>query len=196
MKIVGLTGGIGTGKSTASKYLADNGFAVIDADQIAREVVEPGQPLLEKLRETFGAGIIRVDGSLDRKALAAIVFADERKRDELDRVMHGRILQVIDEQIRELQGQGVCRGIILDAPLLFETGLEQKCDQTWLLVADTEIRIRRVCSRDGSTPQEVEARMKSQMDDREKRRRAGVVLDNSGSRRELEEKLNQVMAQL
>ena len=79
---------------------------------------------------------------------------------------------------------------------MFETGLEEKCDQTWLLVADTGIRIRRVCSRDGSTPQEVEARMKSQMDDREKRRRAGIVLDNSGSRRELEEKLNQVMAQL
>ncbi|MCC2865337.1 dephospho-CoA kinase [Ihubacter massiliensis] len=196
MKIIGLTGGIGAGKSTASKYLAKNGYAVIDADQIAREVVEPGKPLLAELRQAFGAEIIKTDGSLDRKALAAIVFEDEAGRRKLNRIMHSNIIQVIDKRIEASCRQETCKGIIIDAPLLFETGLEEKCDQTWLLVADWETRIRRVCARDGAAPQEVEARIKSQMDDEEKRKRADLVIDNSGSRQELEQKLKTVIAQL
>ncbi|MCQ4635928.1 dephospho-CoA kinase [Anaerovorax odorimutans] len=196
MEIIGLTGGIGTGKSTASAFLAERGFAIIDADKIARAVVEPGEPLLKKLEVVFGEGIIKKDGSLDRKGLAAIVFTDKTKRQELDRIMHGTIIRVIDDRLRKLSAESACRAIVIDAPLLFETGLEKKCSQVWVLTADQEIRIQRVCRRDGTTPEEVRARISSQLDDDEKKRRADMVIDNSGSRQALENKLQHMIDQI
>lgn len=196
MKIIGLTGGIGTGKSTASGYLREQGFAVIDADQIAREIVEPGQPLLKELGRLFGEKIINEDGSLDRKGLAAIVFQNKERREALDKIMHGRIIEVIDERIDCYQRQGACRGIILDAPLLFETGLEKKCDKVLLITADTELRIARVCARDGMTPEAVSARIKNQMSDQEKKAKADWTLDNSGSKEALLEKLDELFSNL
>lgn len=196
MQIIGLTGGIGTGKSTASGYLREQGFAVIDADQIAREIVEPGQPLLKELGRLFGEEIINEDGSLNRKGLAAIVFQNKERREALDKIMHGRIIEVIDERIDCYQRQGACRGIILDAPLLFETGLEKKCDQVLLITADTELRIARVCARDGMTPEEVSARIKNQMGDQEKKAKADWTLDNSGSKEALLEKLDELFSNL
>lgn len=193
-KVIGLTGGIGTGKSTASAYLRKKGFFVIDADQIARQIVEPGQPLLKTLIQTFGAQILKKDGSLDRKALASIVFQDVEKRALLDRIMHGEILTMIDRQIEQYRKEP-CGGILIDAPLLFETGLDKKCDRTWLIMADREIRIARVCARDNMTQEEVGDRIRNQMDDAEKQKRADIIIDNSGSRRELEQKLDEVLKQ-
>lgn len=185
MKVIGLTGGIGTGKSTVSAYLKEHGFAVVDADRIAHEVVEPGKPLLTELAAAFGGELIRQDGTLDRKGLAAIVFPDPEKRRQLDRIMHGRILEEIRRQVGVHQEAGVCRGVIMDVPLLFETGLDKDCHQVWVVTADQEIRIARVCARDGMRPEEVKARMANQMDDAEKCRRADKLIDNSGNRGEL-----------
>lgn len=184
MRVVGLTGGIGTGKSTASEYLRKQGFSIIDADRISREIVEPGTLLLKELEKNFGSGIIKDDGTLDRKALAAIVFSDKEKKSRLDGLMHGHILDEIERKISKSQsGEG--RGIIVDAPLLFETGLEKKCDQVWLITADEKLRILRVCERDGMDPEEVRARIQNQMADEEKKERAHRIVDNSGSKEAL-----------
>ena len=184
MRVSGLTGGIGTGKSTASEYLRKQGFSIIDADRISREIVEPGTLLLKELEKNFGSGIIKDDGTLDRKALAAIVFSDKEKKSRLDGLMHGHILDEIERKISESQsGEG--RGIIVDAPLLFETGLEKKCDQVWLITADEKLRILRVCERDGMDPEEVRARIQNQMADEEKKERAHRIVDNSGSKEAL-----------
>lgn len=184
MRVIGLTGGIGTGKSTASEYLRKQGFSIIDADRISREIVEPGTLLLKELEKNFGSGIIKDDGTLERKALAAIVFSDKEKKSRLDGLMHGHILDEIERKISESQsGEG--RGIIVDAPLLFETGLEKKCDQVWLITADEKLRILRVCERDGMDPEEVRARIQNQMADEEKKERAHRIVDNSGSKEAL-----------
>ena len=184
MRVIGLTGGIGTGKSTASEYLRKQGFSIIDADRISREIVEPGTLLLKELEKNFGSGIIKDDGTLDRKALAAIVFSDKEKKSRLDGLMHGHILDEIERKISESQsGEG--RGIIVDAPLLFETGLEKKCDQVWLITADEKLRILRVCERDGMDPEEVRARIQNQMADEEKKESAHRIVDNSGSKEAL-----------
>lgn len=184
MRVIGLTGGIGTGKSTASEYLRKQGFSIIDADRISREIVEPGTLLLKELEKNFGSGIIKDDGTLDRKALAAIVFSDKEKKSRLDGLMHGHILDEIERKISKSQsGEG--RGIIVDAPLLFETGLEKKCDQVWLITADEKLRILRVCERDGMDPEEVRARIQNQMADEEKKERAHRIVDNSGSKEAL-----------
>lgn len=181
MKVIGLTGGIGTGKSTVSSYLKEKEFAIVDADQIAREITAPGEPLLKELSEAFGTSLILQDGSLDRKALADIVFMNKEKKKKLDRMMHSRIIAEIENQVREYK-RGAYRGIILDVPLLFETGLEKMCDETWLLTADRQVRIERVCLRDGASPADVERRIQNQMDDEEKKKRADKILDNSGER--------------
>ena len=184
MRVIGLTGGIGTGKSTASEYLRKQGFSIIDADRISREIVEPGTLLLKELEKNFGSGIIKDDGTLDRKALAAIVFSDKEKKSRLDGLMHGHILDEIERKISESQsGEG--RGIIVDAPLLFETGLEKKCDQVWLITADEKLRFLRVCERDGMDPEEVRARIQNQMADEEKKERAHRIVDKSGSKEAL-----------
>lgn len=194
MRIIGLTGGIGTGKSTASDYLRKQGFAIIDADSVSREIVEPGTPLLEELTRHFGDNIRREDGSLDRKGLGAIVFADPKKRELLDRLTHGPILREIEARARALKKRGG-RGIIVDAPLLFETGLEEKCDQVWLITAEEALRIARVCARDGLTPEEVSARIGSQMEEGEKKKRADRVIDNSSSREALLRQLAGLLAE-
>lgn len=181
MKIIGLTGGIGTGKSTVSNFLRKQNFAIVDADLISREVVEPGRPLLKELEDAFGREIINEDGSLNRKGLAAIVFNDVEQRKLMDSIMHKEILAEMRSCMEKYQEQGIYQGIIIDAPLLFEIGLEKWCDQVWLVTADMDIRIQRVCARDNAVPAEVEARIRNQMADDEKRKLSDEILDNSGS---------------
>lgn len=195
MDVIGLTGGIGTGKSTVSAYLRENGFAIIDADQIARQVVEPGTPLLAELSREFGTDVLTEGGSLDRKALAAIVFADAEKRKKLDSLTHDKILQKIQEQIETYKATAAHRGIVIDAPLLFETGLDEKCQKTWLVTAKQDIRIARVCARDDMTAEEVVARIQNQMGDEEKKKRADQVIENSGTIRELKQQIQDLIEQ-
>jgi len=194
MKIVGLTGGIGSGKSTVSDYLISKGFHVLDADRIAREIVLPGSEMLIRLAAVFGKKIIQKDGSLDRKKLGEIVFSDPEKRKKLDSMMHLEILELIHErifQIREeaeksavaaIDPQQAARNkvIFIDAPLLFETGLDQSVEEIWVIDADEETRIRRIMERDGLKREEILDRIKSQMTRDEKNKRADVILDNTG----------------
>ena len=199
VRVVGLTGGIGTGKSTAAEYLKKKGFAHIDADQIGRDITADGSPMLPVLDGIFGPtgeygaegfDILREDGSLDRKALASIVFTDMKKKLKLDEVMFKAIIAET-KRLVEVYSQDDPVGILIDAPLLFEAGLDKECDLVLLIVADMDVRIHRVCARDGATEQEVRNRINSQMSDEEKISRSHVVVDNSGTLEELEKQLEE-----
>lgn len=194
MEIIGLTGGIGTGKSTVSGYLRQQNFAIVDADLISRQVVEPGKPLLADLEAAFGSEIILEDGSLDRKGLAAIVFNDVDQKKKMESIMHTAILAEMRRQMDAFAAAGAHRGIIIDAPLLFEIGLEKWCDKVWLVVADMDVRIQRVCARDNAVPEEVEARIRNQMSDEEKRRLSDHILDNSTTLEALHNQIDELLA--
>lgn len=197
VKVVGLTGGIGTGKSTAAEFLKKKGFAHIDADQIGRDITADGSPMLPVLNSIFGPGgehgvegidILREDGSLDRKALASIVFTNMDRKLKLDEVMFKAIVAET-ERLVDVYAETKPVGILIDAPLLFEAGLDKNCDMVLLIVADMDVRIHRVCARDGATEQEVRNRINSQMSDEEKKLRSDIIVDNSGTLEELETQL-------
>ena len=188
MRVIGLTGGIGTGKSTVSKYLASRGFEIIDADLIARQIVQPGSPLLDEIGRVFGAQFILPDGSLDRKALGAYVFQDSHRKKQLDDIMMGRIVSTIRERIRAAE----CN-VIVDAPLLFEVGLDADVEAVWLVDAADEVRIKRVCARDNIPAQQVSDRIKNQMPQSEKAAKSDEVIDNSGSEEELYQRIDRLI---
>jgi dephospho-CoA kinase len=173
--IIGLTGGIGAGKTTVAALLAQKGAFVIDTDLIARDVVEPASPALEAIRREFGDGVIRPDGALDRAALARIIFQDESKRTKLNELTHPEILK---RALAIIGAQPSDAIIVAVVPLLFESGFDRSCDQTVAVVASPEIRRARLQERDGISGSEVEARMKAQLPDAEYERRAGVVIRN------------------
>lgn len=197
VQVVGLTGGIGTGKSTAAEFLKSKGFAHIDADQIGRDITVDGSPMLPVLDEIFGPDgpygkkdvpILTETGSLDRKALASIVFTDMEKKLKLDEVMFKAIIAEVDRQI-DLLAANRPTGILIDAPLLFEAGLDDRCDMVMLIVADMDVRIHRVCARDGATEEEVLNRINSQMSDEQRKALSHVIIDNSGTKEEMEKQL-------
>lgn len=206
MIVLGITGGIGSGKTTAAGYLRSLGFACVDADQIGRELTAEGSPLLEILDREFGSdgkygrgiAILRdssIEGIkiLDRKALASVVFSDEKARARFDEIIHSRMLRIIRKQIEELRKKENIRGILLDAPLMYEAGCDTMCDRVILVTAPVEIRIERVMKRDGTTREDVVSRIKSQMSDEEKARLADFVVDNSGDTDELCRKLDEIV---
>lgn len=194
-KIIGLTGGVGSGKTTVSSYFAGRGFEVVDADKIAKAIVEAGSDVLEKLAGVFGDDILNGDGSLDRRKLAAKAFSDKALKNRMDGIMHGEILRIMKARIGELAESGYTGVIILDIPLLFEikTGLEEDIEEIWVVDAEEEIRIKRVIERDGITRDEVLKIMDNQLSGAEKRKRAHIVIDNSGSSEELYLKLDELV---
>ena len=194
--LVGLTGTIATGKSTVSRMFAHLGARVIDADLLAREVVMPGQPAYARIVEEFGPQVVQEDGSLDRKALGAVVFADAAKRKRLEEITHPaigarqqRILSVLDEEAFE----GV---VIWDAALLFEGGGVAKMDRVVVVYADPETERRRLMERDGLSDADARARIASQMPVGEKAKLADHVIDNSGTREDTERQVQTVYGAL
>lgn len=197
MRIVGLTGGIGSGKSTVTDYLITRGFYVLDADKIAREIVLPGSDMLIELSAVFGKGILLEDGSLDRKKLGEIVFSDAEKKKTLDRLMHTRILELIHERIIQFREESEhASAIFIDAPLLFETGLDKSADEIWVIDADDETRIRRIMARDGLQREEILKRIESQMTREEKNSRADVILDNTGDQEALYRQIDELLKKI
>ncbi|MEW5936053.1 MAG: dephospho-CoA kinase [Bacillota bacterium] len=178
--MVGLTGGIGCGKSTVASVLRELGARVVDADQVAREVLAPGSPVLGKVVERFGPRILRADGSLDRKRLADIVFGDPQALADLNAITHPPIVEMIRGRIEEARNEGV-QVLVVDAPLLLEAGMEGMVDEVWVVTCTREQQIERLCRRTGLSPREAEARMRAQMPLEEKVRRADRVIPNEGS---------------
>jgi len=188
---IGLTGGIGSGKSTVSALLAAHGAVVVDADRIAREVVEPGTPGLAAIAEAFGAGLLSPDGGLDRAALAAIVFADPEARRRLDAIVH----PLVRARGRELEEAAPPGSVVVhDVPLLVETGQASSYDLVLVVLADAETRVARLVQR-GLTAEDARARIAVQATDEQRRAVADVVLDNGGTPEELARQVDQVWAE-
>lgn len=178
---IGLTGGIGSGKSRVLALLAELGAAVISADQVAREVVEPGKPAYRHVVERFGPDIVRADGSLDRAKLAAIVFHDADARRDLEAIVHPAVREETEAKIAALAARrDGPRVVVNEVPLLFEAGREGDFDQIWVVYASEETALRRAAARDNASEAQIRARMAAQMPIAEKVKRADVVIDNDG----------------
>ena len=175
---IGLTGGIGSGKSTVAGLLAERGARVVDADRIARDVVAPGTPGLAAVAAEFGEGVLAPDGSLDRPALAAVVFADPAARARLDGVVHPLVRSRAAEAIAAAPADAV---VVQDVPLLVETGQAGSYDLVLVVETDEELRVRRLVAR-GLTADDARARIASQATDAQRRAVADVVLRNDGDR--------------
>ena len=178
---IGLTGGIGSGKSTVAALLAERGARVVDADRIAREVVAPGTPGLAAVAAEFGDGVVAADGSLDRPALAALVFGDPAARARLDGIVHPLVRARAAEAVAAAPADAV---VVQDVPLLVETGQAGSYDLVLVVETDPETRVARLVER-GMTADDARARMASQATDEQRRAVADVVLRNDGDRTDL-----------
>jgi dephospho-CoA kinase len=200
VRVVGLTGGIGSGKSTVARLLAERGAIVIDADQVAREIVEPGEPALAEIAAHFGAEVLTEDGALDRPALAAIVFNDADARRDLEAITHPRIGDRIVARLAEIRlgerSDGASRVVVLDHPLLVETGTTQACDDVIVVTAPEEVRVQRLVDQRGMDESDARARIAAQADDATRVAAATHVIDNSGGVSELQVALERLAAEL
>lgn len=179
-KVIGLTGGIASGKSTISNIFKEVGWPVIDADQTARQVVMPGSLGLAQIVSRFGSQVLQPNGTLDRAALGSMVFDDPQNLSDLDQIEHPLIMAAIDKQLAGLKKQGL-PVVVLDVPLLFETGMDQECDLTVLAVVDRKTQLERLMKRDHCSKAAALKRINAQMPLEEKMRRADVTIDNNGS---------------
>ncbi len=194
--IVGLTGSIGSGKSTVSRELARLGAVILDADAIAHEIVEPGQPALAQIAASFGAEYLCPDGSLNRKKLGELVFSSDEARFQLNAITHPQILAVLRQKLSAALAQDPSALVVIDAPLLFETGLDEEAEQIWVVYAREDVVLERLQQRDGFSAAEVQARLHSQMPVEEKLRRADRCIDNSGTLEELRQQLRALLQEL
>ena len=190
MKLYGLTGGIAAGKSTVTHFLRSAGYTVIDMDQISRDVIEPGSPGLGQIIDAFGAGYLNLDGSLNRKRLADLVFHDKEELAKLDGLMRPLMWAEVGRQ-RDAIPSGPLS--FLDAALLIEKGMHEHVDGIVLVTAPEEVRLARAMSRDGATGEHIRARMDAQMDDEEKRKMADYVIENDGTQPELLQKVQRFL---
>jgi len=194
MHLFGLTGGIATGKSTVSKMFAEAGVPIIDADLVAREVVEPGQPALAEIAQRF-PGVLRADGTLDRARLAERIFGDPSERAALNAITHPRIQAAVLEKTRELAEAGAPR-VLYDAALLIENGLHHGMHGVVLVVAPPEVQRARLMARDGLSAEAADARIAAQLPLDEKRRHATWIIDNGGSLEDTRRQVAAVLAEM
>jgi len=180
MRIIGLTGSIASGKSAVSAILREIGAPVIDADAIVHELQRPGTEVTAAIAREFGPGVLRPDGSLDRAALGRIVFADADRRRTLELIVHPAVRAEIGRRIADLRREGR-PAVVLDIPLLYESGWERLVDEVWVVYVDRATQKARLMARNGLTPDEAEARIAAQADLEEKARRADRVIDNRGA---------------
>lgn len=187
--ILGVTGNIASGKSTIAGGFAQLGAALLDADQLARDVVAPASPVLQQLVEKFGSDILQPDGQLDRDRLGAIIFADPAARQELNRIMHPAIGQLAVERLQQLKHKPEIPLIVYEAPLLFEAGAEGRVDKVLVVKIDPQVQLHRLMQRDIIDEKAAQQKINAQMPQEEKLARADYVIDNSGT---VEEALEQV----
>ena len=194
LRLIGLTGGIGTGKSTVARRLAARGFPMLDADALAREVVEPGQPALKEVGAVWPE-VITPEGRLNRRALAAIVFADPGARQHLETILHPRIAALANQRVAALARAGHAVAFY-EASLLVETGRHRELDALVVVDAPEDARVARVAARDALTSNQVRARIAAQAPMSEKRRLADVILDNDGPLAALDSKVDALLKAL
>lgn len=188
MKLIGITGGIASGKSAVTAYLRSRGFKVICADEVSRNLSSKGQPGYNAIKRAFGDAFFAPDGELDRKKLGEFVFGNPSRLVALNAAIHPAILDAIRKEAEAFGGT-----VFIDAALLIETGLYRDMDAVWLITADADTRLKRLVMRDGITESDAEKRIGSQMPDGEKAKFVDAVIDNSG---ELETTIRQVQGLL
>lgn len=181
MIVLGLTGGIASGKSTVSKCLERHGARLLDADRVARTVVEPGMPAWGEIRREFGGGFFFADGALDRKKMATLVFQDAEARARLNRIIHPRVIAEENRLIEQWRGNEPGSVLVLDAALLIETGSIRRVDRVLVVYVETEVQIHRLMGRDRLSREEAMVRLAAQMPLKEKLAYADYIVDTSGS---------------
>ncbi len=180
--IIGLTGSIGSGKSTAAQRLASLGARVLDADAVSRDLTKPRGRALSAIKAAFGKEVFSADGALERRALAEIVFADADKRKALNAIIHPLVLETLQKKSGDILSKDPRAVVVWDVPLLIESGWQGLCDEVWLVQAPMEVRVARIVARDGCTREEALRRMQAQMSDEEKAPSAHEVIPNDGER--------------
>ncbi|HEX78944.1 MAG TPA: dephospho-CoA kinase [Dehalococcoidia bacterium] len=193
MKIIGITGGIGSGKSTVAGFLAEMGAVVIDADDIGHEILEKDGEARRQVIDTFGQSIVAHDGSVDRKKLGDFVFGNNEALLRLNEIMHPEIDKVVEVRLKEYRRQGVDR-VVIEAPLLIEAGWGKKVDQVWVTTAPQAVILERL-GKKGIPPAEAMARIYSQMADEERKKYADTVINTDCSLEELKEKASRLWRQ-
>lgn len=193
--IIGLTGGIATGKSTVTMMLRDLGAYVVDADVWARKVVEPGSPGLQEIVDAFGKRVLREDGSLDRAVLGQVIFADASARQRLNDITHPRVREGLQSETAEYlsrHAESTHVPVVWDVPLLFEGETRYLVDTTVLVYVSPNTQLKRLMARDGYPEEQARARIEAQMSIEEKRGLAAYVVDNSGSLEDTRKQVTQV----
>ncbi len=185
MRLIGLTGGIATGKSTVARMLTDRGATLVDADELARRVVERDQPAYAAVVERFGSEVVNPDGTLDRGRLGAVVFADPKARRDLERITHARIGELMQRRIADAFARDAPVTIV-DIPLLYEATRDDMFEGVLLIYAPRAEQLRRMMSRDGFSEAEAIARLDAQLPIESKRNLATWVIDNGGDLRDTE----------
>ncbi len=189
--IIGLTGGIGTGKTTVAKMFAELGAEIIDADDIGKQVVAPGTKINEALVEEFGADIRDAYGTIDRKKLASIVFNDQKKLEALNKITHPQMIKLIKDKLKKLKGKVV----VIDAAVLFESGMQKMADKIVVVDCDEENQVARLVHK-GMGAEEAKLRIKSQMPKSEKAAKADFVIDNNCSLEKTHEHVKKIWGKL
>jgi len=196
MLTVGLTGGIGSGKSTVAKMLAELGAPSFDADKVGHDIYSPGGPAYKEVIAAFGEGIVAPDGTIDRKKLGPIVFADPAQLKRLEAIVHPRMFERMREMVAQMRAQGATAPIVIEAAILIEAKWQPLFDEIWLVTAPRERVIERVEAERGLKREQTEARIKAQLSDDERRQHASLVIDNSGSIEDLRAKVTVLWQEL
>ncbi|MGI8615843.1 MAG: dephospho-CoA kinase [Actinomycetota bacterium] len=194
MLLVGLTGGIGSGKSTVARLLERRGAAVIDADQLAREAVAKGTPGFDRVVDAFGRGVVSPDGELDRSALANRIFSDQAQKAALEAIVHPEVARRFSDQVEAFRATD--RIVVYVTPLLVELGLAPAFDVVVVVTASPHLRVSRVASDRGLSPDEVRGRLAVQATDEQRAEVADVLIDNDGSLAELEPQVDRLWRDL
>lgn len=193
--VLGITGGIASGKTTVAQAFQALGAVVVSADVLAREIVRPGTKTLQQIAEYFGRQVLREDGTLNRQLMAELVFNDDQARMALNGITHPAIAALARTRLREAE-QGGAALVIYDAPLLFEVGADRQVDKVLVVKVDGEVQLDRLMARDGINRQQALARVASQMPQEEKVARADFVVENSGTEKETQAQVRSLMEYL
>jgi len=191
MKVIGLTGGIGSGKSTVSQLLHELGAVVLDADKVGHEAYQPNTETWLEVVSAFGRQILTSSGEIDRRVLSQIVFSDPESLARLNQIVHPRMYEMMKNQIDEFRRQGV-KVVVLEAAILLEAGWTPLVDEVWVTVAPEQEVVKRTVERNGSSEEQVIARIRSQLSSEERAGRADVIINNDGSIDELKVKIKEL----
>jgi dephospho-CoA kinase len=194
MLTIGLTGGIGSGKTTVTQFLAALGAPIIDADKVGHAMYEPGGPAYKEVIATFGEGILAEDKSIDRKKLGPIVFADRDGLKKLNAIMHPKMFVRMGEMVADMRARGERNPIVIEAAILIEANWQPLFNEIWLVTASKERVIERVQRDRGLKPEQTEARIRAQFPESERRKHASLVIENDGTIAELQQKVAQAWA--